>query len=266
MIAVSGIPHPRPCTAPVTASAPGRVCLAGESLDWMTGGPSVCATIPQRTWVTAWALPGQHAAALSSAAPIHGSRLLPTPAAPLDHRDPLAHLAAAVRTVHRRAAPLDGTVINAATALPVGAGVSSSAALAVAAVAALLSLATGHTPPVEQVCALARHAEAVELGSGAGWMDFLAVAHGGLTQIRASDPPAVRRLRPHLDVPLILIDTRHRRTTTAVLAGKRARHAAHDAGHRSREVDEVAAVQRQRLDLFFRHRRTQLRCRGLDQR
>ena len=46
----------------------------------------------------------------------------------------------------------------------------------------------------------------------------------------------------------------------------RAGHAAHDAGHGSREVDEVTAVQRQRLDLLFRHRRAELGRGGLDQR
>ena len=32
-----------------TASVPGRICLAGESLDWMTGGNSVTAAVPLRT-------------------------------------------------------------------------------------------------------------------------------------------------------------------------------------------------------------------------
>ncbi|HUZ27475.1 MAG TPA: hypothetical protein VMV07_27305 [Streptosporangiaceae bacterium] len=43
----------------VTASVPGRICLAGESLDWMTGGSSVTAAIPLRTQVTAWQAGGQ---------------------------------------------------------------------------------------------------------------------------------------------------------------------------------------------------------------
>src|SRR3989337_252629 len=34
------------------ASAPGRICLAGESLDWMTGGPSIVAAVDLRTSVS----------------------------------------------------------------------------------------------------------------------------------------------------------------------------------------------------------------------
>lgn len=61
----------------VTASAPGRLCLAGESLDWMTGGSSVVAAVPLRTRVSAWWAPGGDALALSSGAPVHRTRVLP---------------------------------------------------------------------------------------------------------------------------------------------------------------------------------------------
>jgi hypothetical protein len=60
-----------------TASVPGRICLAGESLDWMTGGNSVTAAVPLRTRVTAWRAAGSDALALISGPPLYRTRLVP---------------------------------------------------------------------------------------------------------------------------------------------------------------------------------------------
>ena len=59
-------------------------------------------------------------------------------------------------------------------------------------------------------------------------------------------------------------DARHARLPAAV--DIRAGNAAHDAGHRPRQVDEVAAVQRQRLDLLLVDRGAELGRGGLHQR
>ncbi|WP_327066499.1 mevalonate kinase family protein [Kitasatospora sp. NBC_01302] len=218
----------------VTASAPGRLCLAGESLDWMTGGSSVVAAVPLRTRVSAWRAPGGDALALSSGAPLHRTRLLPAQRA-AERRydgDELDHLQAAARVALREVGRIAGTVLTATTDLPVSAGLSSSAALTLSAVAALAGL-SGAALDVDAVCCLARRAEAGELGSGAGWMDFLACAHGGVNQVDAGEVPGVRRLAATLGVPVILIDTRQRRATRTVLASKRDRFQA-------REPDMIA--------------------------
>lgn len=60
-----------------TASVPGRICLAGESLDWMTGGNSVTAAVPLRTRVTAWRAAGSDALALISGPPLYRPRQWP---------------------------------------------------------------------------------------------------------------------------------------------------------------------------------------------
>jgi galactokinase len=214
----------------VTASAPGRICLAGESLDWMTGGSSVVAAIPLHTRVTAWRTGGSDVLALSSGSPLYRTRLIPASRAAAGNYDGdvLDHVQAAARVVLGPAQALGGTVLSIATDLPVGAGISSSAAVSLAAVAALRCLADNRIPEIDTVCALARQAECAELESGAGWMDFLACAHGGVSRIHATDPPQVEPLMPSLGVPVVLIDTRDRRTTTAVLAAKRDRYRARD--------------------------------------
>jgi galactokinase len=211
-------------TRMVTATAPGRLCLAGESLDWMTGGSSAVTAVPLRTRVTAWQLTGSDTLALVSGSPVHRTRMVPDQQAAERRYDGhvLDLLQAAAWVTLGEAGPLGGTVLTAATDLPVSAGLSSSAALTLAAVAALGGL-SGTALDVDTVCGLARQAEAGELRSGAGWMDFLACAHGGVNRIEATDPPSLRRLAPALGIPVIVIDTRQRRTTKTVLASKRER-------------------------------------------
>jgi galactokinase len=119
---------------------------------------------------------------------------------------------------------LAGTVLTASTELPVGAGVSSSAALTLAVVAAVRALRDGHAIGTWAACELAHQAETVELGSGAGWMDFLACGQGGVNHVHAGGvQPYAQLIAPSLEVPVILVDTLARRTTTEVLASKRQR-------------------------------------------
>ena len=106
--------------------------------------------------------------------------------------DVLDHMQAAAKITLPAAADLAGVVVTASTDLPVGAGVPSSASLTLAVVAALAALQHGDAPGTADACALARQAEAGELGTGAGWMDFLACASGGVNQVSAGSPAARR--------------------------------------------------------------------------
>ncbi|HEX5406300.1 MAG TPA: hypothetical protein VFX16_28835, partial [Pseudonocardiaceae bacterium] len=152
------------------------------------------------------------------------SRMVPIARVAEGHYDShvLDHMQAATRVALELPERIAGVVLTASTELPVAAGLSSSAALCLAAVTALDGL-DGGRPDITRACRVARRAEAGDLASGAGWMDFLGCAHGGVNRINAGDVPTVERIAPSLDIPVVVIDTLQRRTTTAVLASKRAR-------------------------------------------
>ena len=215
---------------PVTASVPGRVCLAGESLDWMIGGPSVTAAIPLRTRVTVWRAPGSVDVVLSSSAPIYRTRLLPAATVARRHYmgEVLDHMQAAARVTLNDDRHLAGLVITASTESPVAAGVASSAAVTLAACAALSQLDGMPWPDLAGLCKLAYQVESDELSIGAGWMDYLACAHGGVNAIDSATPPGLTRIADTLGMPLVLIDTLERRSTKSVLAAKRAQLVARD--------------------------------------
>jgi len=81
------------------AAAPGRICLAGESLDWMIGGPSVVATISLRTSAAAHLVDTSHELTIRSGPPVNSCRTIPAATLPelagdrLDYVQAVAHLA-----------------------------------------------------------------------------------------------------------------------------------------------------------------------------
>lgn len=238
----------------VSAYAPGRVCLAGESLDWMTGGPSVVAAVPLHTTVTI--TPPESAGGpvtFASAMCDPSQRQVPTVNLGDLAGDGLDFLQAATHVVADRwSILLGGARIEASSRVPMGAGVSSSAALTVAAAGALMRFADGAVPSAGRVAQAAYDAEAGMIGTGAGWMDFLACTHGGVCRIDAGDPPRVRRLADTLGAPMLLIDTQQRRATAAVLASKRDRWRSGERSMRTYAtsstsiVEEMTAALRQR--------------------
>jgi mevalonate kinase len=216
----------------VAASAPGRICLVGESLDWMTRGESVVAAVPLRTTVRVSTSGRGGPVTLRSGHPLPWTRPLPVSALGAYAGDPLDLLQATVKVTAPECAPmLPGAVVESSSVVPVGAGVSSSAAVTVAAAAALLAWGEGRLPDRDTVSRRAFAAESGELHTGAGWMDFLSCAYGGVCVIRpgGTDQPTATRFADGLDIPVLLIDTGQRRTTSRALSDKRHRYAAGEA-------------------------------------
>ncbi|QNE18238.1 hypothetical protein F1D05_10440 [Kribbella qitaiheensis] len=211
-----------PETSTARATVPARICLAGESLDWMIGGPSVVAAIGLQTEVTATIDPHSRSVELIAKHPVNAQRRTAAHRLGRLGGDKLDYLQACAFQILSAGS---GARLVSQTAAPVGAGVSSSAAVTLAASAALLTAAEGAVPDLPRLVGLAHSAESL-VGSGAGWMDFLACAYGGLRRVEASTPPATHLLAPTLGIQVVVIDTLQRRATARVLVSKRDRLAA----------------------------------------
>ena len=145
------------------ASAPGRVNLLGEHTDY-NGGPVLPFALAQRTAVLAG--PGEGWQAVSAA---DGTVASFDPAAAPEGRW-TDYLAGVIRVLHAmRAAPPGGRIAVAST-VPIGAGLSSSAAISVAAARALSQMA-GRRLSREARVEVAFHAEHDVVGVQCGRMD-----------------------------------------------------------------------------------------------
>ena len=196
------------------ASAPGRVNLIGEHLDY-NGGPVLPMAVARRTAVVVGA------GALGAGASRTGFEAVSSRDGVVDRFDPggemrgawTDYLAGVVRALERRSVRVPGASIAVASTLPEGGGLSSSAALTVATARALAGLA-GARLSAEVIAEVAWEAEHDEVGVRCGRMDqtISALAVPGKAML-FDTATGVRRALPFKG-KLWLVDTgvRHRLT------------------------------------------------------
>jgi galactokinase len=154
----------------VLASAPGRVNLIGEHTDY-NGGPVLPVALERRTAVAA-----SHAEDWIVASTIDGKVRGIDLDAPLK-KDWTGYVFGVARELRKLGAAPSGAHVTVATTLPIGAGLSSSAALTVAA-AKTLSLLAGRRLPPAQLAEVAYRAEHDQMGVRCGRMDQTIAALG----------------------------------------------------------------------------------------
>lgn len=147
----------------VVVSAPGRVNLIGEHLDY-NGGPVLPVALDRRTVVAA-----NHAPAWRAASALDGAVHQVDPAH-LVPGDWTAYLVGVIRVAARLGITLKGADLAIASTVPTGAGLSSSAALTVSLGRALAALAGRKVEP-ERLIDIAYEAEHDEVGVACGRMD-----------------------------------------------------------------------------------------------
>ena len=190
----------------VTASAPGRVNLIGEHVDY-NGGPVLPIAIDRRTVVAATPARG-----FEFVSELDPERIVREP-----DEEPRGHWSDYVLGVVRELARLDaapqGARLAVASDVPAGGGLSSSAALTVATARALSRVARVALTP-RQVAAVAFRAEHDFVGVRCGTMDQVVIAHARAGTALAYDSGAGSFERVPFDAPLRLVDTgvRHRLT------------------------------------------------------
>jgi galactokinase len=154
----------------VVASAPGRVNLLGEHTDY-NGGPVLPVAIERRTAIAARAAPAWSFASTTE----EGVQQVDIEA-PM-RRSWTDYLVGVVRELRALRAAPPGAHVAVATSLPIGAGLSSSAALTVAAAKALSLLAGKRLSPAA-LAEIAFRAEYHQVGVRCGRMDQTIAAHG----------------------------------------------------------------------------------------
>jgi len=147
----------------VFASAPGRVNLIGEHTDY-NGGPALPFAIERRTVIAAAPAPAWQAVST-----VDGTPHLLDPSGP-----PAGgwtdYLRGVIRVLQREKLAPTGGMIAVASSIPIGAGLSSSAALAVS-LAKALTMLSGRRAPPPLLAELAYRAEHDEVGVRCGRMD-----------------------------------------------------------------------------------------------
>ena len=148
-----------------------------------------------------------------------------------------------LRLVEEAAAALGlaprGFVAQIRSALPPGAGLGSSAALAIAVLRALAE-AAGRRLTGDDELALGRRLEAIFHGHPSG-IDPAAAALGTCFRFVRGEPPTITPLRTVRSLPLVIALGRGARSTGAAVIGLRARWEADRARH-ERVFDEIATV------------------------
>jgi galactokinase len=155
----------------VVASAPGRVNLIGEHLDY-NGGPVLPFAIERRVWLAAGPAAGF---SLTSGA-IGGEVVRREEGPPRGEGDWTDYVMGVVRELRVPGGAPDGARVAVVSDLQPGAGLSSSAALSVASAAALGRLAGRRLSP-EDLAEVAYRAEHDYVGVRCGRMDQTVVAH-----------------------------------------------------------------------------------------
>jgi len=173
----------------VVTSAPGRVNLIGEHTDY-NGGPVLPVAVERRTAVAARAA-GDWVCVSDTQPGIHRLEM----DAPMG-RDWTDYLVGVIRELRTLQAAPPGAEIAVATTLPIGAGLSSSAALTVS-LAKALSLLAGRRLTPGQLVDVAFRAEYDQVGVRCGRMDQTIAAHGvpGSALLFETATGSLRRVR-----------------------------------------------------------------------
>lgn len=207
------------------ASAPARICLAGEDLDWL-GGPSIQIALEMRIRCELGLAVPPSAFEISSAGTVAGRASAADVWTAGDTQ--WAELARVATALGR--ARSDRTwpgKLSIESAIPAGAGLASSAALCVAALAA-----SGFTGSPEDLIDAGWFVERKLANRDVGPMDYVPCVLGGVVLASCSDSgvSAFERLCWPREVTFVVVDTGRRRDTSKVIQWKRARSLAGDTG------------------------------------
>lgn len=205
------------------SSAPGRVCFAGEDIDWISG-PSILCAINLRTEVKV-KLSKNNCFILTTQGSLNSELKLASEEIGIYSHSVLDFTNAAIKIVKDLKIKLSPIEISITSTLPAKAGLGSSATVLVASISSI-SKYYGLNLDIDTVCSLAYKAESEELKTGAGQMDMYSSGFGGLIYINSSTTPPkdIARFVLPEDFDIVIADTLTPRNTSDVIRKKRLRY------------------------------------------
>lgn len=209
----------------VEASAPGRVCLAGEDIDWISG-PSVLCAINLRVKATASQRSDEEAVVtFRTKEPFNATLDVPISKIGNYTKNVLDYSCAALKVLIDHGVDPTPMILELESNLPARAGLSSSAAVSVASIAAISEF-YGLSFSVEEICGLAYKVEKDELQTGAGQMDMYSTGLGGLIYLDSSmvPPTSVEKYQLPKEYDIVIADTLTPHSTGDVIREKRKRY------------------------------------------
>lgn len=205
----------------VRLKAPGRICLFGDKID-IAHKPVIAAAIDMYLHVHAAERADRRVLLRSEdTGAVEEYELGETP----DYSRDLKYVRAAIHLLGEWVP--SGVEMTVRSEIPIGAGLSTSAALTVGALQALDEL-FGLGMSKDEIAELAYVAEHDECGISCGRMDQYAIAYGGVTFI-TTGVPASAEVLPIGELPVVVGDSAEPRHAGEVLGRTRVRLQARDA-------------------------------------
>lgn len=207
------------------ASAPGRICLAGEDIDWMSG-PSILCAIDLRTTATVKTKTVDDGLiTLKTGNPFNTTINAHLEAIGNYSGGVLDYVQASLKVITDLGVSPKPMTLEINSNLPAKGGLSSSAAVCVATLAAL-SKYYDLNQNDQQIADLAYKVERDELKTGAGQMDMYSSALGGLIYLDSSTVPprSIERYQFPRGLDIIIVDSLTPRSTSDAIREKRRRY------------------------------------------
>lgn len=204
------------------ASAPGRVCLAGEFLDWMTGPSIMCAVDLKITAEATHFSEGDGEISILSGEPYSIAETMPFSQLGKYDGGTLDFVKASYKVFSDYISEKPSVQLRITSNLPAEGGLSSSAAVTLATISALADLFKLDMS-IETLCQLSYKVEAQELETGAGQMDYYSCTRGKMMYINCSviPPNPIEVYVPPQDICFVVVDTLTPRHARDVMRVKR---------------------------------------------
>ncbi|MBD3353357.1 MAG: hypothetical protein GF364_17885 [Candidatus Lokiarchaeota archaeon] len=193
----------------ISVTVPGRICVFGDKVD-LLGKPVIAAAINALMTVKVAKRNDNKISFYSNTLDLNIDFNLDDTSYNYDH--PLKYWTAIVNRLKDK---ITGFSAEVRSDIPIGAGLSSSAAICVSLIKAL-SILYGLNMNKDEIAELAYVCEHDDLGISCGRMDQYSISYGGVTYIETGDVPKVTEL-PVESLPIVVGNSKEERKAVVVL-------------------------------------------------